>query len=405
MTHPSNSPDDLGAFCAHAPLGSLSIGGGAGPLQGVSLGVKDLFDVAGVKTGGGSPAWLADAKEAEVTAPAVAALVEAGARIVGKTLTDELAWSLNGENVHYGTPINPRAPGRVPGGSSAGSAAAVAGSIVDLGLGTDTGGSVRLPASYCGIWGFRPTHGRISMARSVPLAPSYDTVGWFTREPSLLEKAGAALLREPAQNAGRFRRLLIATDLFDQVDNALLPALHAAVDAVVGLFDSVERVTVSPEGIVQWRRAFRVVQSAEVWETHRDWVTRKSPQFGPGIRERFVMASELSKKDIEAAQRIRAAIRARMDELLGDDCAILVPGAASIAPVRAMEAGALEELRNRALEILCPAGHAGLPQLAFPAVDTPEGPIGLGLIGPRGADMRVLSHGGAIASATASLNN
>jgi amidase len=399
MSREARSSNDLGAFCAHAPLGSLAIGGGAGPLQGVSLAVKDLFDVAGTRTGAGCPAWLADANPADASAPAVTALVAAGARVVGKTLTDELAWSLNGENVHYGTPVNPRAPGRVPGGSSAGSAAAVAGSIVDLGLGTDTGGSVRLPASYCGVWGFRPTHGRISMAGAVPLAPSYDTVGWFARDPTLLESAGVVLLGEPASSASGFRRLLIATDLFERVDKALLPQLRAAIDAVAGLFDYVDYVELAPEGIAEWRLAFRVVQSAEVWETHREWVTRRSPEFGPGIRERFIMASELPREDIEAAQRIRAAIRARMDELAGDDCVILVPGAASIAPVCGMEASALEELRNRALEILSPAGHAGLPQLAFPAVDTPAGPIGLGLIGPRGSDLRLLACGRTIASA------
>ncbi|GGK47602.1 amidase [Salinarimonas ramus] len=395
--------DDLGAFCAHAPLGSLAIGGGSGPLEGVSLAVKDLFDVVGVRTGAGSPAWLEAAEPAAESAAAVRALVAAGATVVGKTLTDELAWSLNGENVHYGTPVNPRAPGRVPGGSSAGSAAAVAGALVDLALGTDTGGSVRLPASYCGIWGFRPTHGRVPMAGAVPLAPSYDTVGWFARDLALLELAGSVLLAQPLAHSHGFRRLVVASDLFARVDEGLQPALRAATEAIAARFSRVDAIELAPDGIAQWRLAFRVAQSAEVWETHRAWVERAAPTFGPGIEERFVMASQLTPDEIAAARRSRAAIRERMDAVLGKDALLLVPSAASIAPRRAMDAIALEELRNRALEILCPAGHAGLPQVTMPAVDTPDGPIGLGLIGARGSDERLLACGRELAYATAPL--
>lgn len=171
-----------------------------GPLAGVTLAVKDLFDVAGLPTGAGSPEWLATHPVPNESAAAVSRLLDAGAHIVGKTHTDELAWSLNGENAHYGTPQNPNAPGRIPGGSSSGSAAAVAGSLVQIALGSDTGGSVRLPASYCGIYGIRPTHGRIDLRGVVPLAPSYDTVGWFARDPMLLSTVGKVLLN--ASSAG-----------------------------------------------------------------------------------------------------------------------------------------------------------------------------------------------------------
>ncbi|MDP6620082.1 MAG: amidase family protein, partial [Nitrospinota bacterium] len=177
---------NLGAFCdwteVHLP------GKAGGPLAGLRFAVKDLYDVEGHVTGRGNPDWLATHGPAESTAPAVARLVEAGATMIGKTITDELAFSLFGENFHYGTPVNTRAPDRVPGGSSSGSASAVAGGLVDFAVGSDTGGSVRVPASFCGILGIRPTHGRISLEGCMPLAPSLDTVGWFANDPELLER-------------------------------------------------------------------------------------------------------------------------------------------------------------------------------------------------------------------------
>ena len=137
--------DPLNAFCRHTHVALAARR--SGPLQGLTMAVKDVFDIAGHRTGNGHPLWLDTHPPAVRTAATIAALLEAGASLVGKTHTDEMAYSLNGENVHYGTPTNPKASGRIPGGSSSGSAAAVAGGLVDFALGTDCGGSVRLPAS------------------------------------------------------------------------------------------------------------------------------------------------------------------------------------------------------------------------------------------------------------------
>ncbi|MFK7793322.1 MAG: amidase family protein, partial [Devosiaceae bacterium] len=218
----TTTPDGLGAFLAHSPysLHGYAQPAASGALAGYTLGVKDLYDVAGLKTGAGSPDWLAKARDAQTHAAAVSKLIDAGVRFVGKTLTDEMAWSLNGENAHYGTPINPAARDRIPGGSSAGSASAVAGGMIDIGLGSDTGGSVRLPASYCGIWGLRPTHGRIDTSGAVALAQSFDTVGWFARCADVMAKVGAVLL--PTDGDGRpVTRLLLARDMFARVDEVL----------------------------------------------------------------------------------------------------------------------------------------------------------------------------------------
>ena len=382
--------DPLGAFMAHAPYGDWGDGGRPGPLSGLRLAVKDLFDVAGTRTGAGAPAWLAQARPAEADAPAVAALRAAGAEYVGKTLTDELAWSLNGENVHYGTPENPAAPGRIPGGSSAGSAAAVAGGLADIGLGTDTGGSVRLPASYCGVWGLRPTHGRISLDRVAPLGPSFDTVGGFATRPQGLAAAGAALLGPLPAPAAR-PRLRLAVDLFALVDAVHRDALlAAALRAVEALGAEVDEITVAPEGIDAWRAIFRTAQSADVWEAHGAWVTQAKPQFGPGIAERFAIAAALPPETVAAARAARAQVRARM-EALTEGALLLVPGAPCPPPPRGLSGPVLEGIRDRALGMMCPAGLSGLPQLAFPALRTAEGPLGLGLIGPRDGDEALLA--------------
>src|SRR5712671_3391861 len=169
-----------------------------GPLRDLCFAVKDLIDVAGHPTGCGNPTWLATHPPASVSAVCVEQLLAAGAQCEGKTITDELAFSLLGENHFYGTPLNPSAPDRVPGGSSSGSASAVACGLVDFALGTDTGGSVRVPASNCGIWGWRPSHGLISVAGVMPFSPTLDTVGVFARSAETLQRIARALLAADA---------------------------------------------------------------------------------------------------------------------------------------------------------------------------------------------------------------
>src|SRR3954464_9967927 len=188
-------PDDaLNAFGRHTHVAlRTSV---EGPLSGLTFAAKDIYDIAGHKTGFGSPDWLRTHDAATHTAPTVERLLDAGADMVGRTHTDEMTFSLNGENAHYGTPVNVNAPGRIPGGSSSGSAAAVAGALVDFALGSDTGGAGRGPASFCGGYGIRPTHGRVSLEGACPLASSFDTAGWFARDPGILERVGAVLLEE-----------------------------------------------------------------------------------------------------------------------------------------------------------------------------------------------------------------
>ncbi len=380
--------DTIGAFCRHTHVERA--GSAHGPLAGYTFGAKDIYDIAGHKTGFGSPDWLASHDAAAATAPAVQCLLDAGAQMVGKTHTDELTYSLNGENAHYGTPVNVNAPGRIPGGSSSGSAAAVAAQLVDFALGSDTGGSVRAPASFCGIYGMRPTHGRISLDGACPLAASFDTAGWFARDAELMEKIGRALLRDNLP-AAKPSRLLLAQDAFtlagDEVTNALQPALER-VTAVCG---RAHPVTVASEGLPQWFQVFRVLQGAEVWAQHGEWVTRIKPSLGPGVRERVQWSATVTANDVAPARDRREDIARRMHDLLKDDAVLVLPTLPGIAPLRNMPAADSDEFRARAMSLLCVAGLARLPQINLPLAKLGGCPLGLSLIAARGNDTLLLA--------------
>lgn len=388
-------PDDpLGAFCRvnHVALEPT----GRGPLDGLSFAVKDVFHIAGHRTGFGHPEWLRTHPPATETAAAVTLLLAAGARMAGKTHTDELAYSLSGENMHYGTPVNPRCPQRIPGGSSNGSAAAVAGGLVDFAIGTDCGGSVRLPASYCGVLGMRPTHGRVPLEGAIPFGPSFDTAGWFARAPEVLGQVGRVLLQETSAGA-RPSRALIARDAFDLVDAPIRRAIEAPLDAVVRRIARAEEVTVSPEGLSAWVECFRVLQAAEVWANHGEWTRAVKPVFGRGIRERMEWAATVRPEDVKAAQPLRAGVVRRLEHLLDPGDVLLLPTSPRMAPLKGTETSELEvRFRHQAMCLLCIAGLGGLPQVSLPLAEIDGCPLGLSLVGPRGADLDLLDFTGSV---------
>ena len=389
----ANIPDDaLGAFCRHTHVALK--GSGSGPLKGLSFGVKDIYDIAGHKTGFGSPDWLATHEPATRTAPVVAALLAAGAGMSGKTQTDELTYSLNGENAHYGTPRNVNARGRIPGGSSSGSAAAVAGGLVDFALGSDTGGSVRAPASFCGVYGIRPTHGRVSLEGACPLAKSFDTAGWFARDAALLERVGRVLLGDvpvPAQGP-----VLLAEDAFALLDPAVHAALQPALSRATAVLGAPRAVTVSAEGLSQWFQAFRILQGAEIHAQLGEWVARVKPMLGPGVKERIEWTATIKPEQVAQAQAMRDAARARMDTLLADNAVLLLPTVPDIAPLLNTPAAALDDFRAKAMSLLCIAGLAGLPQVTLPLATLNGCPLGLSLVAGRGNDALLLHLAGEI---------
>jgi amidase len=378
--------DPLNAFCRHTHVALA--GSGSGPLTGLTFAAKDVFDIAGHRTGNGNPMWLETHPPAERTASAVQRLLDAGARLVGKTHTDDMAYSLNGENVHYGTPVNPVAPGRIPGGSSSGSAAAVASGLVDFALGTDCGGSVRLPASYCGLYGLRPTHGLVPADGVVPLASSFDTVGWFARDAALMRRLADVLLPPAASWAPT--RLLIAPVAFAAAGAVVTEALRDSVNRMSAKFRSVEEARVYVGDPSEWAQLFRVLQGAEVAAQHGAWIDRHKPSFGPGVHERFEWARTIDPSAVAAAKPKREAIARHMEALLGDNALICLPAAPGIAPKLKTPGQELEPFRARAFVLLAIAGLASLPQLTLPAATIDGCPIGLSLIAPHGRDRALL---------------
>ena len=380
--------DPLGAFVR---ANQIAVNGSdSGSLRGLTFAVKDAIDIAGARTGFGNPEWLRTHPPATKSATAVQRLLDAGADMVGKTHSDELAYSLTGENVHYGTPRNPRDASRIPGGSSNGSAAAVAGGLVDFALGTDCGGSVRLPASYCGILGFRPTHGRIPLDGVIPFGPSFDVVGWFARNAGILRSVGDAIL-DPAPEPRPFRRVLIARDAFGLVDPAIAAALARPVAEVVERIGASVEVVVCPTDLDHWREVFQTIQAAEIWQNHGDWVRRNHPGFGPGVRERFEAASHVSASDLARSRAERADIVRHLDELVGEGDVLVLPTSPRVAPLRNLPVAEVEvAYRNQAVALLCIAGLGGLPQISLPLGEAEGLPLGLSLVGRRGSDEALL---------------
>lgn len=359
----------------------------SGPLGGLSVAVKDLFDVAGYRTGCGQPLRLEQAEPAEGTAPPVKALFDAGASHAGKTHLDELAYSVNGINAHYGAPRNAAAPGRITGGSSSGSAAAVVAGDADIGLGSDTGGSVRVPASYCGLFGIRPTHGAVSLERAMPLAPSFDTVGWLTRDAATLRMAGDVLL--PAGDAGELDRLRVAGDAFARLDEAVRTAFAPAMEKLEAALPFGETLTLFPDDIDR-RPVFRTGQAHEAWQSHGAWIETYQPKLGPGVGERFKFGSAVTRDAYEAADIERKKIRAGIDRLVEDGGAILLPAVPGPAPLRTTPTPELEAWRDRLQHLVCIASLTGHPQISIPAAKLDGAPLGLSIIGPLGADRALL---------------
>jgi amidase len=382
-------PDDpYGAFCRHTHV-ALD-GAPAGPLHGLTFAVKDVYDIAGHRTGNGNPVWLETHAPAARTASAVERLLAAGARMVGKTQTDELAYSLNGENVHYGTPTNPRAPGRIPGGSSSGSAVAVAGGLVDFALGTDCGGSVRLPASYCGIYGIRTSHGLVPIDGVADLAASFDTVGWFARDPAMMHRVGEVMLPAAAA-AFTPRRLLIAADAFAFAGDDITAALTAGVLRLKAALPDHREVNVYTGDPSAWSGIFRILQGDEIRRRHSAWIDKYHPSFGPGIAERFRWTRTIDPAEVMRMRPQREAVASHLDTLLGDDAVLCLPTAPGIAPKLKTPAAELEAFRARAFALLSIAGLARLPQLSLPLAAMDDCPLGLSLIAPRGRDRGLLA--------------
>ena len=359
----------------------------SGPLAGLSFAVKDLFDVAGYPTGGGQPFVLAMSGLKTDIAPTVQRLLDAGARFVGKTVTDELAFSMNGQNAHFGAPVNGAAADRISGGSSSGSASAVSNGLCDFALGSDTGGSVRAPANHCGLVGLRPTHGRISLEAVMDLAPSLDTCGWFARDIATYARVADVLLgADAAPLPAEGVRLLAPTDVWDLLAPEVREAQAGPRRRIESLLGAAAPVAAVLDGFDTMYWSFRFVQGREAWRSDGALIDRFAPPLGPGVRDRFAWAREVTQAQYDEASAFRARFRAHLGALLGSDGVLLMPTMPDVAPLVAAGEAELEDYRNAATKMLCIAGLSGFPQLSLPLGTRLGAPLGISLLGPAGSD-------------------
>ena len=292
-------------------------------------------------------------------------LLDAGATLIGKTITDEVSLGILGENAFDGTPVNVRAPGRVPGGSSSGSAAAVAAGLCDTALGTDTGGSVRVPASFCGLYGIRPTHGRIDVTGMMPQAPTSDTTGWFARDAATFARVSAVMLGEAIPTALP-TRLIVAVDAFGFADADVAAAL-AADGAQAGRPDRRQprgdHGAARPLGV--GARATHAAARSRPTTPSRRWLDERNPRFAFSVARNLVMGSMIPAAEQSWASLMRQEARGRMAYLLPAGTILCLPTTPFPAPLRRPAAvGARSAARSHHLPLR--PGRTGRPSAGQP---------------------------------------
>jgi amidase len=304
-------------------------------------------------------------------------------------VTDEVSLGILGENAHDGTPLNPAAPDRVPGGSSSGSASAVAAGLCDFALGTDSGGSVRVPASFCGLYGIRPTHGRMDFSGITAQSPSADTCGWFARDATTFAKVAQVLFG--AQLPGTLpTRLLVATDAFGFADDAVQQALAPMVDRLSALIGSRQEVTLAPPGLSVWQRAQRVLQSSESWKTFEPWLDTCNPRLAFGVARGLVLGSMLTDAERGAASLMRIEAQARLRHLLPTGTILCLPTTPFPAPLKFLPNSVLGPLRDRISCLTSHGGLTGVPQINLPGPMVDGAPVGLSIVAAHGADLDLM---------------
>lgn len=386
-------PEQNDRFNAFLDLGQVPVSHAqSGPLAGLTLAVKDIFDVSGFITGCGNPDKAETGKPARLTAPTVQKLLDAGARFVGKTQTDELAFSLMGQNAHYPQPVNAAAPDRVTGGSSSGSAAAVAGGLADIATGSDTGGSIRAPASFCGLIGLRTTHGAISLQGTMPLAPSFDTFGWFARDIHVYEKVAQVLLGQScAELPARAFRLAALDALL--LGEAETHAYRHMIKAIAPMLSEPQGASALTHDLDDLYWCFRRLQAREAWESHGAWISEKDRRLGPGVKERFAFGATIDAGTTKVETARRDAFRAELADRLDKDGVLVLPTVPGAAPLAASSFEDTQTYRERALHLLCLSGLSGFPQLTLPLGMVDGAPFGISLLGPIGSDLALIGLG------------
>jgi amidase len=374
-----------------------------GPLTGLRFAVKDVMDLRGYRTSYGNPDWAQTHPPAAAHAVCVDQLLGSGAQCIGKTVTDELAFSLDGENFFYGTPLNPKAPDRVPGGSSSGSASAVACGLADFSLGNDTGGSVRVPAANCGIFGLRPSSGFISTAGVQPFSPSLDTVGLLAGSAAILSRAASVLLATPTPAKVEVDHLHLITEAWDLADAEVRAALAEAVQLIKNLFTgqvcetSIRAIDgEAGPGLQNWYEPYSTIQWAEIWSCFGAWMESVKPTLAPRTRVNFEMAKNFDRNLVGEAIRTRERYFRRLANFLGPHDLLCIPTVPAVARLKGKPG---EDRRGqskrryypRTLSITAIAGLGRLPEVSLPLGEVDGVPVGLSLLAAHGRDAYLLA--------------
>lgn len=357
-----------------------------GALDGLRFAVKDLIDVAGVTTGGGNPDWLATHKPAARHAPCVAKLLAAGASVDGKTITDELAYSLEGVNAHYGTPMNARWPHALPGGSSSGSASAVASGEVDFALGTDTGGSVRVPAAFCGLWGIRPTHSAAALEGVLPFAPCFDTVGWFAPSGEMLARVADVLLDDvPAVDVPA------SFVLFREAFDARAASKPDDAQRLRDLAPTRDEIELFEGDAARWLHVYQHLQDDDIRTSLGAWIDAHAPRFGADIALRFARMKSLDDAEVERCRVMRTTLAAHVDSIVSDRL-IVLPTTPRALLSKDESPERINAFYRDVLTMNAVAAFAGLPQVTVPVANEASRPLALSFIGPRGSDRALIAR-------------
>lgn len=385
-----------------------------GPLAGLTVAVKDLFAIKGFRIGAGNPTYLDGARPETTTAPAVADLLRGGASLRGIARTDEFAYSIAGDNPHYGTPPNGAVPGALPGGSSSGPASAVATGQAEVGLATDTAGSIRVPASYQGLWGLRTTHGLVPRQGMLPLAQSFDTVGWLTRDGGTLQRVADWCLSYDGsestesvygESAGELPwRFLVPGAMLECVEPATREAFAAVMARLAASHDAPAVGEADLGDLEAHVAAFRTVQGAEAWRNNGEWLRAHPGAVGPAVAERFRIASAVTPDQEAAARGILRTVAERLDGLVGD-AVLLFPTVPGPAPLRTADPAGIDGIRAATMRMTTPAAIAGLPAVSIPLLTvhaaTGPAPVGVCLVARRGTDIALVRLARRLAGALA----
>ncbi|MBF0379603.1 MAG: amidase [Magnetococcales bacterium] len=366
----------------------VHIAGKKGPLSGLVFSAKDCFDVKGYVTSFGNPGWAESHKVAHHTSDLITQLVESGASLQGKTHLNELTFGLDGQNIHFGMPVNPLGVDRIPGGSSSGSAVSVAAGLADFSLGTDTAGSIRIPASYCGVFGIRPTHSLLSTQGIIPLSQSFDVPGCFARSPEIFTEVLNTLI--PKQKEVQFTKAIVPDDVMGVIDPEIRSIFKTVQAKAASIFANINFVTLTPDNLHTLSNLFRTIQGYEVWNNHGKWFKSYKPKVANDVAKRINWASTVTKSSYDSGKKEQELFTKMLVELLGDDSVILMPTAPCHPPLINSSTKEFESHRVKIIKLTSIAGLGGVPEISIP-VNCKQGSIGISIIGPKNSERSLVA--------------